>query len=72
MEHLIVKLLIDFVEREKPFEQFDIESSTRVEQWKRLKELYDFFKSNPYDKLKYDELTEKLVEIVRLRGIMWT
>lgn len=71
-EHLMVKLLIDFVEKEDPFNFFDTENSPHSADWKRLRELYVFFKQNDFSQLEYDELTNKLCELVRVRGRMWT
>lgn len=72
MEHLIVKLLIDFVEDEKPYDHFDTVESVNAAEWIRLKELYNFFKEHKVYDLEHDDLTEKLVEIVKLRGMLWT
>lgn len=72
MAVLIKKLLIDFVEKEKPFDHFDIENSTNRDDWDRLVKLYWQFKAINLDRIDYDELTAKLVEVVELRGLMWT
>lgn len=72
MEQLIVKLLIDFVELEEPYEDWDVNASNNTAELVRLKEIYDFFKTNDHFDLGYDDLTSWLVEIVQLRGIMWT
>lgn len=72
LEYLMVKLLVDFVELEKPFEHFDTEVSDNHEEWVQLKELYEFFKANDFEALEYDALTEKLVQLVKVRGLMWT
>ena len=72
LEQLIVKILIDFVELEKPYEHFNTETSHYRDNWVRLKEIYDFFKANNHLDMKYDELTPLLVEIVQLRKMLWT
>lgn len=81
MQHIMIKLLVDFIEREKPFEHFDIENSHNKDKWYELKELYIFFKDiwNEHDSIdfgyyqdNYAELTKKLCRLVELRGLMWT
>jgi hypothetical protein len=71
---IIRKIIIDFVEREKPYEHFDTEDSRHAQEWIQLKELYNWFKSTDlwFDDVEYDDLTDKLVEAVRLRKMLWT
>lgn len=75
MAHLIVKCLIDFVEKEKPFEHFDTEDSHHREEWIKLKSLYDFFKACDLREFDYkcpEELNGKLIEVIKIRQRMWT
>lgn len=71
MAHLMVKLLIDFVEKEEPFEQFDTVNSPNATDWVKLKGLYEFFKQG-WENLDEDVLDAKLREILDIRGLMWT
>lgn len=74
---LIKKVVIDFVELEKPYEHWETQDSIYAEEWKKLKELYEYFKEVDVpllykDEAGYDVLTEKLVEAVKLRHLLWT
>jgi hypothetical protein len=72
---LMVKMLVDFFEGEKPFEWFDIEASHNRAEWYRLRGLYEYFRGRHPETIRdipHEELTEKLTEIVRLRDLMWT
>lgn len=106
MEAAIVKLFVDYIEIEKPFEYFETDDPSRPDNtadWQKIKSLYEYFRHYdpnrpPYDldgpdRKAYeshesyaeavhkhfeeesrirDELTENLMEVVRLRGHYWT
>lgn len=44
MEATIIRLFLDYIEHEKPFEIFDTEDEIHAEAWKRIKFLYEYFK----------------------------
>jgi hypothetical protein len=76
---IVLKLFIDFVEVEKPYELLNIEESPNQAEWIRLKKIYDKVKLNrarweddPHDEIVYEEVTETLVEVVKLRKMLWT
>jgi len=64
------QILVNFIEKEKPFEWFDTENSHNTEEWKELKRLYDWWKKNhnydamwDYDTIKHtpwDDMWERL------------
>lgn len=72
MEAILVKLLIEFVEQQDPFNHFDTSQSEYFEMWIETRELYEFFKKNDFRKLSHDDLTPWLNRIVAIRGHMWT
>lgn len=72
MEHLIVKLFIDFIEKEKPHEVKDLSQTNYPEDWKKIQQLYLVFKQQDPLAMKYDELTPLLTEIIQLRKHFWT
>lgn len=82
LPHVMVNLLVDFVEKEKPFEWFDTEASGNAAEWAKLRDIYDRCKAwqaKPHSfvsfeqrKLDEAELTELLIDIVKIRSILWT
>jgi hypothetical protein len=75
MAVLIRKMVIDFVDLEKPYDHWETETSHYAEEWKRLKILYNDLKDvDVYDLSddNYYKLNEKLIEAVKLRHLLWT
>jgi hypothetical protein len=82
LEHVVIQLMIDFVEKEKPFDHFDTEASHYAADWVKLREVYDrckawkarpdVFVSLEADKADDAATTELLIDIIRLRDMMWT
>ena len=77
MAVLIRKIIIDFVEKEKPYDHWDTVNSQHKEEWEKLKEVYEYFKANENCSLtsnmdEYEKLTDYCVEAVRLRSLLWT
>lgn len=74
---LVFDLLIRFIEDEQPFEFFDPSESWYKTEWARLKEIYETVRSkdyfdDPFDEDIYKEATDLMVEIVKLRYLLWT
>lgn len=77
MAILIQKVVIDFVEKEKPYEWFETETSRQSKDWADLRCLYSYFKEVDIFELSkddqgYQKLNESLVEAIRLRHLLWT
>ena len=45
LEHAIFQVLVDFIEKEDPFNHFDTENSHHKNEWAELKELYLWWKN---------------------------
>lgn len=73
-------LLKDFIELERPYDWFETKESAHKESWLELKALYDWWsvtrpERNPDgDPLGeyYLEDTEKLIQLMKIRYLMWT
>lgn len=76
MAVLIRKLIVDFVELEKPYEVFDTEKSHHREDWEALRKLYAAMRRLDVDEMNsfanYEQTTLLLQEAVRLRHLLWT
>lgn len=81
MEAVILKLFVDFAEKEDPFGLFDTEESPHGVEWEVVRRLYERVKSPEFERLReassidesaYNEVTELLAEVVRLRRMYWT
>jgi hypothetical protein len=75
MAVIIKKIIIDFIEQEEPYNHWDTKNSNYAEDWVRLRELYNYFKTTDLElsnKESYDLINEKLIEAVRLRHLLWT
>jgi hypothetical protein len=79
--HACFNLLKDFVEREKPFDHFDIEAESRKDIWIEIRSLYDwwtkirpargdgiFEQHGAWDQ----EDNEYLIRLINVRGHLWT
>lgn len=45
IRHCVMQILVDFVEKEDPFNHFDTEDSYHKEQWDELRALYEWYKN---------------------------
>lgn len=75
--HCAFQILCDFIEKEKPYDHFDTENSHNKKEWIELKELYYWYKTMPKPECyltneNYDLCNEKLIELVKLRKMLWT
>lgn len=54
IRHACFQILVDFVEKERPFEWFDTEDSYHKAEWDELKSLYDWYKNfQEFDSIEY-------------------
>ncbi len=82
MAYAIVRIMLWFFEEEKPLDIIDYQQSINKDEWLKLIELHSFFKQRDkfdedgypllFNDILYEELTAKLIEIVQLRGLLWT
>lgn len=56
IRHAVFQILVDFVEKERPFEHFNTEESGNKNEWVELKSLYDWYKNfKEFDTIEYEE-----------------
>lgn len=56
IRHAVFQILVDFVEKERPFEHFDTEDSHHKEEWLELRSLYEWYKNfKEFDSVAYQE-----------------
>lgn len=79
LESVIVQVLFDFMENERKelidgTMNFEYYHPNDIARFKRLKEIYEYFKANDVKEFLIDDndLTKLLTEIVELRDLMWS
>jgi len=66
IRHAVFQVLVDFIERECPFEHFDTVNSPNAAEWVELKELYDWYKNyKEFDMFEYQN--EQLGKDINLK-----
>ena len=54
IRHAVFQILVDFVEKERPFQHFDTEESHNKAEWAELRELYQWYKNfKEFDSIEY-------------------